>query len=102
MVIGNGLIANSFCKAYGNDPKVLVFASGVSNSRCTDVKEFQREFQLVKDNSNFNGLFIYFSTCSIEDPSLRNSQYIKHKNKIELYISQNITNYLKIRLSYFI
>ena len=39
MVIGNGMIANAF-KQYENDDEVIIFASGVSNSKENNDSEF--------------------------------------------------------------
>lgn len=98
MVIGNGLLANSFSK-YENDNSALVFASGVSNSLEVNDSEFNREKNLLLSNLSAHPekKFIYFSTCSIYDPSLSGSAYILHKRKIESLIAENHDNYLIIR-----
>jgi nucleoside-diphosphate-sugar epimerase len=44
-----------------------------------------------------NDIFVYFSTCSIYDPTLKNSLYVKHKLKIENII-KNYDNYYIFRL----
>ena len=41
MVIGNGQIAKFF-NDFKNNQDILIFASGVSNSNCTNLKEFKR------------------------------------------------------------
>lgn len=97
MVVGKGLIAKCF-SSYENSTEVLIFASGVSNSKNEIESEFQRELDLIKLNITFNGLFLYFSTCSIEDPSLQNSKYIIHKKRMETFIKNNCTNYFIVRL----
>ncbi|MEO7119531.1 MAG: hypothetical protein ABIY62_00460 [Ginsengibacter sp.] len=43
MVIGNGMIANRFI-SYKNNDDVIIFASGVSNSKDTIEENFLREF----------------------------------------------------------
>jgi hypothetical protein len=48
MIIGNGLIAKSFKKEKNYFKNVIIFASGVSNSKNTNLKEFKREEKLVK------------------------------------------------------
>jgi hypothetical protein len=48
MIIGNGLIAKSFKKKKNYFKNVIIFASGVSNSKNTNLKEFKREEKLVK------------------------------------------------------
>jgi nucleoside-diphosphate-sugar epimerase len=97
MVVGNGLIAKAF-KSYIDNSDILIFASGVSNSKCENNDEFNREFKLIEKNINYSGLFVYFSTCSISDPTLQNSQYINHKIKMEAYISSKCDNFLIVRL----
>ena len=97
MLVGNGLIAKVF-ESYKNSKRVLIFASGVSNSKNTDKLEFDREISLIKSNSHFTGTFVYFSTCSISDPTLQGSPYILHKKKIEKYISETFENFLVVRL----
>lgn len=90
MVIGNGLIANVFKNKYENDNEFLIFASGVSNSSCIDSNHFSREIELIEQNlkKNDNKHFVYFSTCSFYDPSIKESQYLNHKKKAESLISK--------------
>ena len=92
MVIGNGLIASHF-KSYNNDEKVLIFASGVSNSSEANDFEFLRELNLVKEMiGKYNSAkFIYFSTLSINDSSVSYRPYVKHK----LIIEKHLFNYCK-------
>ena len=45
MVVGNGLIAKAFSH-HANNPDVIIFASGVSDSACIDYREFNRERML--------------------------------------------------------
>ena len=100
MVVGNGLIAKLF-SSYLDSEDVLIFASGVSNSTETDIKKFQREFDLLKKIIvNFpEHQLIYFSTLSIEDKSVKERPYIKHKLQLEKYISNNSSKYLISRVS---
>lgn len=100
MVIGNGLIANTFSQ-FKKSKEFLIFASGVSNSLETDLDAFNREFELLKDAiSAFpNYKFIYFSTCSIEDSSVNQRPYVKHKLKIETYIKNHASKYYIFRIS---
>lgn len=97
MVIGNGLIGKAF-SAYSNNDDVCIFASGVSNSKTQNSDQFQREIDLVKSNLDFNGLFVYFSTSSIDDPTLKDSKYIAHKLKIEALIKSQAPYFFIIRL----
>lgn len=97
MLIGKGLLANAF-KHYSENSNVILFASGVSNSREVDVTKFEREFELLKSYSSHKSKLIYFSTCSVTDESLTESAYIQHKLKIEKYISKNFSSFIVFRL----
>lgn len=91
MIIGTGLIASSFEKHANELQGICIFASGVSNSSCTDEAEFWRELNLLEKTLgrlSANDSLAYFSTCSVFDPALRNSAYIKHKKKIESIVLQ--------------
>lgn len=96
MIVGSGLIAKAFEK-YNYDNDVLIFSSGVSNSKENRSSEFEREETLIKEYININKKFIYFSTVSVVDGS-KNSPYIEHKLNIEKFISENHNNYLIFRL----
>lgn len=96
MIIGRGLIAKAFEK-YNNNDNIIIFSSGVSNSLETRDVEFEREESLLKSNLLLNKKFIYFSTVSVVDGSLK-SPYINHKIKMEKIISENHNNYLIFRL----
>jgi nucleoside-diphosphate-sugar epimerase len=103
MIYGNGLIAKSFIK-YKKNSKFIFFASGVSNSQETNKFKYTREIKLLKKillNKKNNQIFIYFSSCSIFDPSKKNSLYVKHKLKIENII-RNHNNYYIFRLPHII
>ncbi len=86
MVIGSGLLATIFNKIYLDASNVCIFASGVSDSTCEDITEFEREKRLLvktfERNQNVNS-FVYFSTCSIEDLDRRSTPYVKHKLEME-------------------
>jgi nucleoside-diphosphate-sugar epimerase len=96
MIIGRGLIAKAFEK-YNNNDNVIIFSSGVSNSLETRDVEFEREESLLKSNLLLDKKFIYFSTVSVVDGSLK-TPYINHKIKMEKMISDNHSNYLIFRL----
>ena len=104
MIIGTGLIAEGFLKSQEYQKKskdLLVFCSGVSNSKETNASNFRREIELLQDTIQTcnNRLFIYFSTLSIYDISLKNSLYVLHKVNIEKLIKANLKNYLIVRTS---
>ncbi|MDD3645908.1 MAG: NAD-dependent epimerase [Candidatus Gracilibacteria bacterium] len=100
MIIGNGLIAKAF-KYYEWNNDVIIFASGVSNSQNKDLNEFKREIDLLEKslNENKDKLFIYISSCSIDDETLKDSLYVKHKINAENIIKSSGNKYLIFRTS---
>lgn len=100
MVIGNGLVAKAF-SAYNNDDNFLVFASGVSNSANKEEKLFARERALLEKTlkEHTGKHFVYFSTCSLYDPSLKNSLYVNHKLAMETLIKEEHPDYHIFRIS---
>jgi nucleoside-diphosphate-sugar epimerase len=100
MIIGNGFIAKGFQKIDRED--IIIFASGVSNSKSSDKVQFLREEFVLKKTILENDphkLLIYFSTYSIDDPSIANSQYVKHKKAMEAVVQLSGKPYLIIRTS---
>jgi nucleoside-diphosphate-sugar epimerase len=100
MVVGNGMIANRFAEYQGNDD-IIIFASGVSNSKDIVDEHFLREFQLmhrtIKDYPE--KIFVYFSTCSVGDIDLALAPYVIHKKKVEEFIKKNVEKYYLFRIS---
>ena len=100
MIIGNGMLANAFAPHYLNNSDICIYASGVSNSRCVDSAEFLRERdKLLNTIDEFKDIstFVYFSTCSVNDPSAINTPYVKHKLAMEKIVSAH-PGYLILRL----
>jgi nucleoside-diphosphate-sugar epimerase len=97
MIIGNGLIANAFNNTYWRESQVIIFASGVSNSKETLISEFSREENMLLDAVKLNQKIVYFSTCSVDDPELQFSPYVLHKKKMEEIIN-GCSDFLIIRL----
>ncbi|HSQ45212.1 MAG TPA: hypothetical protein VLM16_09460, partial [Ginsengibacter sp.] len=97
---GNGMIANSFA-SYKNNESIIIFASGVSNSKDTVEEHYQREFGLLKQTIQDypEKTLVYFSTCSIQDVDLASLPYVIHKKNIEEYISKNAEKYYLFRIS---
>ena len=93
MLVGSGLIASAFLDYKDNDD-VIVIASGISNSKETDYKKYQREINMIGEFIGTKSKVIYFSTISVFDESL-DSLYVNH---IEKMISSNFDNYLIFRL----
>ncbi len=81
-IIGSGLIASAFRdQDFGEN--ITCFASGVSNSNELRESEFIRESDLLNYWLNRSQKLLYFSTCSVDDESLKNSLYVSHKIKME-------------------
>lgn len=100
MIVGHGMLAKQFAK-YNHDTKVVIFASGVSNSLETRESEYLRERDLLSETirNNDGVLLVYFSTCSMYDPVTRNSEYVIHKIAMERLIQDNSKKYLILRVS---
>lgn len=100
MVIGNGLVAKIF-ETYKEKNNIIIFASGVSNSKSNDANAYKREIDLIKQTveSYPTFTFVYFSTCSIYDPSEANSSYVIHKLRIEKLIKESNISYYIFRVS---
>lgn len=100
MVTGSGMIAKRF-SSYADDKRRLVFASGVSHSLAIKKEEFEREENLLRRAiaGNPGRTLVYFSTCSIYDPSLGSSAYVLHKLKMEGLIREKVPSYLIFRVS---
>ena len=94
------MIARRF-EAFEKDDDVLIFASGVSNSKETRPEPFERELKLLLSAlaNEPDKLFVYFSTCSIGDPTETGSEYIRHKLDIEHQIATLAKRYLIFRTS---
>lgn len=99
MIIGNGLLANSFTH-YRDYDDLIIFASGVSDSKCTSLNDFQREEKLLIKTieENPNKKIIYFGTCSVYDKDLSKSEYVIHKLKMEGVVTNLHDNFLILRL----
>jgi nucleoside-diphosphate-sugar epimerase len=93
MIVGNGLIGRSLREIDRDD--VIFFASGVSNSKCRDDKEFKREIDLLSKYTGTDNIFIYFSSVH---SYITNEFYLEHKRKMEKLISSSIKNHIIIRL----
>lgn len=100
MIVGNGMLAKKF-GAFENDPGIIIFASGVSDSSTHLQTEFDREKQLLLSQVDLakSATLVYFSTCSIYDESLKNSAYVKHKLEMEKLIEENFSSWIIFRVS---
>lgn len=99
MIIGSGQLAKVFAKSQIKDD-VCIFASGVSNSSCTDEKQFEREKNLLIDTlkNNSDKKFVYFSSCALSAPEYPKNDYYSHKAKMEDIIKEHSNNYYIFRI----
>lgn len=88
MIVGSGVVASCL----DDRPGVILYAAGVSNSRCEDADEFKRDRERLIDNLDRRGLFVYFSTCAAGD-----STYVTHKRELEALVKER-GDYLICRL----
>lgn len=101
MIVGSGLIATAFIQggAYAFDDTCF-YAAGVSNSGCRDEREYLRERTRLEQTiaaCSPGDRIVYFSTCSIEDPAMRDSAYVQHKLRMESIV-RGCARYLILRL----
>ena len=100
IIIGSGLIARAFVPQLTALPGAWVYAAGVSNSSCIDPREFERERARLAEAlaaAPHASLFLYFSTCSVDDPAVRESAYVRHKLAMEHLVRQR-DRHLVLRL----
>lgn len=98
MIVGNGLLANTFHHYQDNDD-IIIFAAGVSNSNETRVQAFEREMQLLNRVIRSDKLLIYFSSCDVIDENyIAEKLYYQHKMNVERFIEKNSNKYLIFRL----
>ena len=86
MIIGSGMIASAFKSSNVLTNDICIFASGVSNSHCSEARLFRRESDLLQESLTLHGsatAFIYFGTCSVYDPAARLNPYVQHKLSME-------------------
>ena len=91
MVIGKGVVAKNF-DHFSTRNDVIIFASGVSNSKITTQSEFKREKKLLEDVIKMYSdmKIIYFSTFNLYDPIEKKSAYCLHKLDMEKFIKENV------------
>ncbi|MFM2394142.1 MAG: hypothetical protein RLZZ546_2124 [Bacteroidota bacterium] len=101
MVIGNGLVAKSFIHYLESDD-TIIFASGVSNSKESIQREFDREKKLLHNViiNNQEKKLVYFSTFNLYDPIEKYSPYCSHKLRMEAFIKENASRYNIFRLGH--
>lgn len=92
-IIGYGDIGSALTDREG----ALFFASGVSNSNCTDSQQFKRERDLLHSfvTSDDNLCCFYFSSMFSE---IKDTPYFRHKSEMEGIVKGGYKNYNIIRL----
>ncbi len=97
-IVGNGQLANVFKNSMREDS--IIFASGVADSNCKDIKEFQREKELLLKNlvKYSDKKFIYFSSCALSAKDYELSPYYKHKKQMETIIKEKAQKYYIFRI----
>ncbi len=99
MIIGSGQLAKVFAKSQIKDD-VCIFASGVSNSSCTDEKQFEREKNLLLDTlkNNSDKKFVYFSSCALSAVEYPKNDYYRHKANMEDSVKKYSNHYYIFRI----
>lgn len=90
MIVGNGNIA----KVLTDRDDVLFFASGVSDSSCTDVTQFEREANLLCRMPKDLHL-VYFSNLGVYR---WDNAYIRHKKSMEKLVKNTFKSYSIVRV----
>lgn len=98
MVVGGGQLARAFNQQFL--PHSCIFASGVSNSSCTNSDEFAREEQLLIKTltENKDKQFVYFSSCALSAPDYPKNAYYQHKHNMENIIQSESDQYYIFRI----
>ena len=89
MIVGSGDIA----KVLNDREGAIFFASGVSDSSCTDDGQFYREICLLEQFMGDKRSLFYFSTFTKKD-----KPYFQHKQDMELLVKEWFNNYNIIRI----
>ena len=90
MIIGNGNVA----RVLEDRDDLVFFASGVSNSSCTDENEYERELNLLKTVPTDKHV-VYFSNLGIY---YKEDRYTQHKIDMEEYIRTHYNTYTIVRI----
>lgn len=98
MIIGNGQLAQAFSE--NDSTHVIIFASGVPNSSCTDELQFDRERQLLLSTLQSHGdkKFVYFSSCALSSEEYPKNRYYQHKEQMEELIKSRSNSYYIFRI----
>ncbi|MGA4533300.1 hypothetical protein ACPA1H_23465 [Ectopseudomonas chengduensis] len=79
---------------------VCIFASGVSDSSCSDSSQFEREKNLLLETllANRDKKFIYFSSCALSAPNYARNAYYEHKANMESLVVKNSEHFYIFRI----
>lgn len=89
-IVGHGDIA----KVLPINSKLLFFASGVSNSKCTNEREFDREVRLLLQQDERQHI-VYFSSLAV---FFSDTPYIRHKRYMEILVRENFPSWTIVRI----
>lgn len=82
MIVGNGLLARTFAPRFAEDPHIVIFASGVSNSMERRSSEFARERLLLQGLlEDHDRPVVYFGSCGVL--AAEQTPYMAHKREME-------------------
>lgn len=92
MIVGRGLLGKAFADSSENYGGYCIFVSGVSDSSLTDIREFERERDLIYKTitENYGLRFIYISSVLSGHKGTKN-YYYSHKVNME-YLIKDISN----------
>ena len=94
------MLAKAF-DCYVDDQTTIIFASGVSNSKEASPAAFAREAQLlakVAALAQTGVRLVYFGTCSVTDPAISRSSYVRHKLEMEGFVTATAPKFTIVRL----
>ena len=93
------MLATAF-SSFGEDERVLVFASGVSNSLETRASAFAREESLLRETRRRHPdmVLVYLGTCSVDDPDRGGTPYVQHKLAMEALLERSASPWIVLRL----
>jgi UDP-2-acetamido-2,6-beta-L-arabino-hexul-4-ose reductase len=90
VIIGNGNIA----KILPDSDEIIFFASGVSDSSCTDENKYMRELALLSNLDRSRHL-VYFSNLGVY---YKHDRYTSHKIAMEDFIRNHFNSYTIVRM----
>ena len=99
-IYGSGFLAKNL-KKIDVPNNFFIYAAGVSNSNLRNNREFIREIKLFRKifkKIHPKRKFVYISSLSVENKSLKNDPYVKNKIKIENILKKESKDYLIIRI----